>query len=45
MNGRANFSQASVVRASVVATFFSDPEQVYALREIFRGYWQRARPF
>jgi phosphatidylserine/phosphatidylglycerophosphate/cardiolipin synthase-like enzyme len=45
MNGSANLTQASADRASEVATFFSDPEQVFALRQIFFGYWRRARPF
>lgn len=45
MNGSANFTQASADRASEVATFFSDPEMVHDLREVFFGYWQRARPF
>ena len=45
MNGSANFTQASADRASEVATFFSDHRLVHDLREVFRGYWQRARPF
>ncbi|MBO6577274.1 MAG: phospholipase D family protein [Rhodothermales bacterium] len=45
MNGSANLTQASADRASEVATFFSDPVAVYALRTVFLGYWQRARPF
>ena len=45
MNGSANFTQASADRASEVATFFSDHRLVHDLREVFQGYWQRARPF
>lgn len=45
MNGSANFTTASADRASEVATFFSDPELVCDLREVFLGYWRRGRPF
>lgn len=45
MSGSANLTQASADRSSEVATFFSDPRSVYDLREVFFGYWRRARPF